>query len=256
MTEQLLNLKFVREVEKRPCLYNYTMGEYSRRDLTENAWAEVGNEVNLTGHECKEKWKNLRAVFVRHMKPYLTGTTTKPKKPYYLADAMQFTLPFVKTLYPRSGDLPIETQLEVYDESESSWHMPECEVSESVTSPQQSLPPGSPQSSSSSSPAQTSQQSGQTGKIIHKKEDADEGFEYSVPWHQPQPRKTSRKEDSQLEDGEYFQSKRAKTLQHESNKMFFLSLLPDVDQMSPNQARTFKRKLIELIDEFLQDTST
>ncbi|KAM3961416.1 uncharacterized protein ACR2FA_004529 [Aphomia sociella] len=257
MTEQLLNLKFVREVEKRPCLYNCTISEYSRRDLTENAWAEVGREVNLTGYEAKEKWKNLRAVFVRRMRPYVMGTKIKSKKPYYLAEAMQFALPYVKALFPNPGEMPIQTQLEVYDENESSWHMPECEVSESVASPQHSMPPGSPQSSSSSPSPQISLQSYQSGKIIQKKEDTDEGFKYSVPWHQPhQSTKISRKEDSQIEDGELLQPKRTKSLQHEANKMFFLSLLPDVDQLTPNQTKTFKRRVIDLVDEFLQDSST
>lgn len=41
--------------------------------------------------ECKEKWKNLRPVFVWHMKPAPSGSGTK-KKPYYLAEAMQFTI--------------------------------------------------------------------------------------------------------------------------------------------------------------------
>ncbi|XP_026750603.2 uncharacterized protein LOC113511187 [Galleria mellonella] len=257
MAEQLLNLKFVREVEKRPCLYNYTIGEYSRRDLTENAWAEIGREVNLSGNECKEKWKNLRAVFVRHMKPFLTGTKTKPKKPYYLADAMQFALPYIKSLYPRSDEMHIQPQVEVYDEGESNWQPPDNEMSPpSVVSPQHSFvaSPGSPQSSISPMPS-SPKISQQSSKIIAKREEMDEDYVYPS-WHQPyQNRKTSRKEVSQL-DNEYFQSKRSKvdSIQHEANKMYLLSLLPDVDHMTPSQTRTFKRKVIDLIDNILQDT--
>lgn len=37
-------------------------------------------------------------------------------------------------------------------------------------------------------------------------------------------------------------------------KMFLLSLLPDLDQMSLRQMRLFKRRVIDLIEEILQDT--
>lgn len=49
LSEQALNLKFVQEVEKYPCLYNCTLTAYSRKDVTEKAWEVVGKEHNLTG---------------------------------------------------------------------------------------------------------------------------------------------------------------------------------------------------------------
>ncbi|KPJ06287.1 hypothetical protein RR48_14026 [Papilio machaon] len=48
MSEQLLNIDFVSEVQKYPCLYNYTLKEYSKKDITEKAWEAVGKVVNLT----------------------------------------------------------------------------------------------------------------------------------------------------------------------------------------------------------------
>lgn len=38
-----------------------------------------------------------------------------------------------------------------------------------------------------------------------------------------------------------------------SNKMFLLSLLPDVDNMSQRQIRIFKKKVIELIDNIMEE---
>lgn len=49
MNEQILNVNFVAEVEKRPLLYNYTLSEYSRKDLKEKAWSEVATECGITG---------------------------------------------------------------------------------------------------------------------------------------------------------------------------------------------------------------
>lgn len=40
------------------------------------------------------------------MKPNPSGSSTKSKKPYYLAEAMKFTLPFIKTLGTPVGNLP------------------------------------------------------------------------------------------------------------------------------------------------------
>lgn len=49
MSEQLINLQFVAEVEKYPCLYNSKLKEYSKKDFTEKAWSKVGKTVDLTG---------------------------------------------------------------------------------------------------------------------------------------------------------------------------------------------------------------
>lgn len=43
------NGKLVDAVEKYTCLYNYKLPEYSRKDVTEKAWAAVAKEVNDTG---------------------------------------------------------------------------------------------------------------------------------------------------------------------------------------------------------------
>lgn len=49
MSDQELNLKFVKEVEKHEELYNYRLPAYSRKDLTEKAWQDVAAQVNMPG---------------------------------------------------------------------------------------------------------------------------------------------------------------------------------------------------------------
>jgi hypothetical protein len=49
MNDQAANIKFVQEVENHPVLYNYNLLGYSRRDVTDKAWNEVANKVNMTG---------------------------------------------------------------------------------------------------------------------------------------------------------------------------------------------------------------
>nr|CAD7265858.1 unnamed protein product [Timema shepardi] len=47
--------------------------------------------------ECKEKWKNICAVFRRHLssKPP-SGSGAQPKKDYYLSDVLRFLVPIIK----------------------------------------------------------------------------------------------------------------------------------------------------------------
>jgi len=47
--------------------------------------------------ECKERWKDLRACFTRHLKAKPpSGSAAKFKKPYYLAEFLHFLEPFTK----------------------------------------------------------------------------------------------------------------------------------------------------------------
>lgn len=47
--DAVFNIKFVQAVEKHPCLYNNTLAEYSRKDISDNAWKVVAEEVDETG---------------------------------------------------------------------------------------------------------------------------------------------------------------------------------------------------------------
>lgn len=49
MSDQALNIQFVQEVEKYPCLYNYELTQYSRKDITDEAWNNVGKIMNMSG---------------------------------------------------------------------------------------------------------------------------------------------------------------------------------------------------------------
>ncbi|XP_050316188.1 uncharacterized protein LOC126750584 [Anthonomus grandis grandis] len=82
------------------------MEDYSNRHVQEKAWNEVGKEINETGAACKEKWKNLRSAYTRHLrqKPP-SGSSAQTKKKYYLADYLDFLLPFTKSRQQK-GSIP------------------------------------------------------------------------------------------------------------------------------------------------------
>lgn len=45
----LFNINFVKAIEQRPCIWNYSLTEYSKRNLTEKAWVDVAKEINDSG---------------------------------------------------------------------------------------------------------------------------------------------------------------------------------------------------------------
>lgn len=62
---------------------------------------------------CKERWKNIRTVFLRHLRQKVTsGSSGGLKKKYYLEDAMKFIIPFVKSGKKQQGNISISSELE------------------------------------------------------------------------------------------------------------------------------------------------
>lgn len=47
--DPVFNVKFVQLVESKPCLWNSTLPEYSKKDEIQKAWQEVANETKDTG---------------------------------------------------------------------------------------------------------------------------------------------------------------------------------------------------------------
>lgn len=47
--DPLFTINFIKAIENRPCIYNYGLSEYSKRNKTEKAWKEVAEEVKDTG---------------------------------------------------------------------------------------------------------------------------------------------------------------------------------------------------------------
>ncbi|CAK1582290.1 unnamed protein product [Parnassius mnemosyne] len=269
--EQEINIKFVQEVEKHACLYNYKLPEYMRKNTIDRTWAEIGNKFQITGSEAKEKWKNLRSVFVRHLKPPKSGAGTAQKKPYYLADFMQFTIPFIKTAGKPSGNLN-ET---IEDNDTLQPQSPElCEQTQftesvptstqSISQQHSSLPSTSTQSISQQ---QSSLPSTSTQSISQQHSSLPPTSTQSILRHQLPPATSNKRKRKKLEETQaeqdiaaYFKLKRSKIIENcdsteNSNKMFLLSLLSDVNKLNDNQRRLFKRRVLELIDDIMDQSS-
>lgn len=210
----------------------------------------------VTAGECKEKWRNLRSTFVKNLKPKPSGSGATKKKPYYLTEAMQFAVPFVKVAGTITGNLP---QIPKERPPPSTTPVVEMEVSqeESVLSEEilfdshSSFPP-SPRPSSTplpeSTPPPASPVDNQTQSV-------------STGAGQRNPRGRKRKTQTSQSDAdkafaEYFAAKALKMskfpstdFKREGIQNFLNSLIPDLMQLNNVQLRIYKRRALLLIDE-------
>jgi len=162
----------------------------------------------VTAAECKERWKNIRAVFVRNMKPAKSGAGAKTKRPYYLMESMQFTVPYIKALGATSGNLlnPPE-QKEDKESEENDWIANQESVLEPQCSFQQPPTPSLPYPSSPSpspTPHYTTEMSQSKKNTTHSQP---EPFPSNLP-----NRKRGFKNPVDKAFLEYFETKRARVL--------------------------------------------
>lgn len=169
---------------------------------------------------------------MRNLKSAPSGSSAKFKKPYYLNDSMQFLLPFVKTNAPDSdtqGNLPSPVARDTANiESENEFESENLEVQNEtvvedtehdVTEPTEPVV--------------------RTGGTIQKT-----------------AKNKAKKRKSEVLDPdrafiEFCENRKNRSEQEDPNKMFLLSLLPEVNQMNPQQIRRFKRQVMNLIDDIL-----
>ncbi|GBP17865.1 hypothetical protein EVAR_7858_1 [Eumeta japonica] len=96
------NIKFIELVEKNPSLYDNTRPDHGNRNKQNKIWADIGKKLNENAYNCKERWKNIRGRYVKQLNKF---TPSGPaKKPYYLAEYLQFLDAFVKSRIP-TGNL-------------------------------------------------------------------------------------------------------------------------------------------------------
>ncbi|XP_066993194.2 uncharacterized protein [Anabrus simplex] len=234
--EQRMNIKLVQEVKKYPCLYNHTLDDYSKRNVVEAAWDQVALAMDDTVAGCKDKWRNLRTVFVRKHK-FPPGSSGRNSKPYYLSEIMQFVLPFVKVHH--SFDVPTNIPSPV----------PEPDATESLNSVERDNDDNElTETEDCGTRLVDSEQNVSLAAVCEK------GTETSDSSHE---KKCGVRRKLQSNHGagidrvfmEYFKEKRRKLEKRESpRKYFLLSLVPDVEMLSDGQFRVFRRKVLDAID--------
>ena len=192
----------------------------------------------------------MRAVFVRNMKPAPSGSGSKNKKPYYLAEAMQFAVAYIKALSTATGNLPNVPRKEEDQQFRDIDTEEGVAVQDSLPlSPSQPLPPP---------PIQT--------PVMPQQDKNSQTERLFQPKSASRPKSKRGLNDVDRTFVEYFKAKKARiagtpghnTSQNqrsEALKMFLLSMLPDLELMTDEQIRQFKRKSLQTIDDILSQHS-
>ncbi|KAJ9591808.1 hypothetical protein L9F63_001625 [Diploptera punctata] len=223
------NITFVELIKEYPCLYDTTLNQYSNRNVQDQAWHGIAEELSESVEACKERWKNLRSCYARYLKSTAapSGSAAKSRKPYYLSEYLNFLDPFSKSRKSKSN-IPESSEHtdphgEEEDQKEEITEAPEADnsESESVKPPHHS-------------------------EILAKK------------------RKINTKNAVSLSEVnkcalEYFQNKRAHSSSSDSEKdpdrLFVLSLAPDMKDMTKSQKLRFKIGVLNLMKQILNENT-
>lgn len=171
---------------------------------------------------------------------------------------MQFTVPFIKTAGKPSGNLKetIEPQTpdpELYEQTQFTENVPTN--SQPISQQQSSLP-----STSTNSQPISQQQSSLPSTSTSTQPISQQQLPPPPSTNNNKKRKKLEETQAEKDISAYFNLKRSKILDNcdsaeNSNKMFLLSLLSDVNKMTDSQRRLFKRRVLALIDDIMDQSS-
>ncbi|CAG9861563.1 unnamed protein product [Phyllotreta striolata] len=221
-------IAFVKLIERNPCLWNYSLEDYSRLDITGAAWKSIAGQLDDTEYNCRCRWKNIRSAFGRSIKLAIEG---KSKKPYYLSNYLSFLLPFIKN----SGNKRSATPRKVDDEEEST-----------TDSVQESR-----RKRDSSDESENEFESLEERSIK-----LESGPDSS---NRPEKRPSSDNEAPLLDwfdMKEYKKMKRNEYDQDDSDWLFFRSVLLDFRKLENRRKRALKVKFMALLNEQLDEAET
>ncbi|XP_054268071.1 uncharacterized protein LOC128989939 isoform X1 [Macrosteles quadrilineatus] len=88
------NIKIVQAIKNYPVIYDlkqYPPIEFKR--ASDAAWTLVAQELRISEGSVRQRWTNIRGCFKRYLKNKAMGKNTKD---YYLADYLEFIIPFTK----------------------------------------------------------------------------------------------------------------------------------------------------------------
>lgn len=200
---------------------------------------------------CKERWKNLRTVFLRHInqRKIKNQATGGFKRKYYLEDSMQFILPFLKGGRQQRGNLTTTSTMEqdlvnLNEDNPNDYLdvglMEESELGQSETYNDTKIESSEAQNSDRTEPTTST------------------GRRADFNWYRTK-NYYNNKEEGYDEDKcsiEYFEATEkniTRAATECADQKFLLSLLPDMKQMNFKQKRKFKREILDVIDRILED---
>ncbi|MEQ2288056.1 hypothetical protein AMECASPLE_019040 [Ameca splendens] len=99
------------EVENRTVLYDTTHPFYKDNSRKEKAWMEIAGTLGISADVCKNRWRNLRDLFVRYNKKtqLQNGSGGAPQKEWKYQGMMCFLQPFLQPRHSKSSLRPTPT---------------------------------------------------------------------------------------------------------------------------------------------------
>ncbi|KAL0830700.1 hypothetical protein ABMA28_002834 [Loxostege sticticalis] len=114
MNEDLsFRIKFIKEIERHPCLYDHSHEDYNSKKAIDKVWTHIGEMFGEHAYDCKSKWRSIRSAYIRSVNTHSNRST----KSYYLAHHLRFLNPFLKSKSSRreSGNLSASEDEELTD---------------------------------------------------------------------------------------------------------------------------------------------
>lgn len=201
---------------------------------------------------CKERWRNLRACLTRHLKQQNTIADSSPAhKPYYLADHMEFLLPYTRS---RAGKDQIKFETTFDDFNASSINETDNNAETTTTYTITTSEPDENQYVTLIQTTTDAMQSTNTIKTSPSKADrpnSDVTDQQAASTIIATP-----KEHLQEIIYETMPAKRVRVATGDSDDAdleFLRSLLPDIRLMNASQKRRFKMRIFGLIEDVLSN---
>ncbi|XP_072380926.1 uncharacterized protein [Diabrotica undecimpunctata] len=212
-------------------LYDQSQPGYSNRDLSDSLWQIIASRLNKTVPICVKKWQMLPAGYRKRRHEYEapSGSGAKPIKKWVYFDHLTF---LERHIQPTKSNVPLPEPFDSLPPSEKS---------------------GSCQSFQPDEEGFLETDEDETIRVYV--EDTQEQEDVSCTSPKNKKRKISAKEvDKQM--SEYIEIMKQKELnsrtkKNSSSELFLLSLVDDVEAMTPDNQRLFNRKTLELIEELL-----
>ncbi|XP_039760973.1 uncharacterized protein LOC120634456 [Pararge aegeria] len=241
-------VRFVREIERHPCLYDQKSLDYSNRDLKRKTWIEIAKKTNSSVADCKVKWTKIRIAYIRTLRPSYHKDSRIVKKPYYLARYLKFITPG-KRFCSESCHNPQST-------SENTDPIEEPNEKETKDDEQRNH-----SDDNISSLDETSQHEVflDEDNCFDNSDEIEDDYDTAIDTKEAikidiNKAKTEKEHTNRNNCSTGKIEKRSpccENLECNPRKMFLFSLLPDVQNLSEPQMRSFRRQVIKLIDNVL-----
>nr|CAD7411071.1 unnamed protein product [Timema poppensis] len=238
------NIHFVALIERRPCIYDYTSSDYSKRNVQDKAWETIAKEISESVEACKDRWKNLRGCYTRHLKSLITpsGSGARTKKPYYLAGHLQFLQPFTKS---RKSQGNISTTQPVIYSLKTEQTQEEHDVDNNFDKEPEDARTEDRQTKRDISPK------------VASKPSEDNSFRTQASKKQKKtPKCPTSIAEINRSASDYFESKNTSCAEMNSDDpdlAFVKSVLPDMKEMNNYQKRRFKIGILNLAGQILSE---